>query len=212
MSNEEIIEDLVLPNYLKKLKAIFKEYGPAISIGSAIYVVFFRSIFEALPPIFGFLIAAIFCLLINGPLAIGSFLILRKNKLQEKKEGRTFFLWVMIVNTILFLIILFSSIIRITQPITTDPIDPTIEIPEIDSTEKVYTIPPQTPEIVRTTEVPNISTETPVLKPTKTDPNYGKARRPAFSALTPKKLTKYNLEPREWKEALRGYLIEKGHI
>ena len=61
-------------------------------------------------------------------------------------------------------------------------------------------------------EIFHITGLTPVLKPTKTDPNYGKARRPAFSALTPKKLTKYNLEPREWKEALRGYLIEKGHI
>ena len=52
----------------------------------------------------------------------------------------------------------------------------------------------------------------PDLKPIKTDPNYGKARRPAFSALTSTKLSKYNLEPRGWKEALRAYLIEKGHI
>jgi dTDP-4-dehydrorhamnose reductase len=52
----------------------------------------------------------------------------------------------------------------------------------------------------------------PDLKPTKTDPNYGKAKRPAFSALTSTKLSKYNLEPRDWKEALHAYLIEKGHI
>ncbi len=52
----------------------------------------------------------------------------------------------------------------------------------------------------------------PDLKPTKSDPAYGKARRPAFSALASTKLSKYNLEPRSWKEALRAYLIEKGHI
>jgi dTDP-4-dehydrorhamnose reductase len=50
------------------------------------------------------------------------------------------------------------------------------------------------------------------LKPTKTDPNYGKAKRPPFSALASTKLSKYSLEPRGWKEALRAYLIEKGHI
>jgi dTDP-4-dehydrorhamnose reductase len=50
------------------------------------------------------------------------------------------------------------------------------------------------------------------LKPTKTDPNYGKAKRPLFSALTSTKLSQYNLEPRSWKEALRAYLTEKGHI
>jgi dTDP-4-dehydrorhamnose reductase len=50
------------------------------------------------------------------------------------------------------------------------------------------------------------------LKPTKTDPNYGKATRPLFSALTSTKLSQYNLEPRSWKEALRAYLTEKGHI
>ena len=52
----------------------------------------------------------------------------------------------------------------------------------------------------------------PDLKPTKHDPSYGKARRPLFSALASTKLSKYNLEPRSWKEALRAYLIEKGHI
>jgi len=57
-----------------------------------------------------------------------------------------------------------------------------------------------------------ISGLTPVLNPTKTDPHYGKARRPRFSALSSAKLSKYNLEPRDWKEALRAYLMEKGHI
>jgi dTDP-4-dehydrorhamnose reductase len=52
----------------------------------------------------------------------------------------------------------------------------------------------------------------PDLKPTKTDPNYGKATRPAFSALATSKLSKHNLEPRDWKKALKAYLIEKGHI
>lgn len=52
----------------------------------------------------------------------------------------------------------------------------------------------------------------PDLKPTKTDPNYGAAKRPEFSALTSTKLCKHDLEPRAWKEALNAYLIEKGHI
>ena len=52
----------------------------------------------------------------------------------------------------------------------------------------------------------------PDLKPTKTDPNYGKAKRPLFSALRSTKLSRNNIEPREWQEALRAYLIEKGHI
>ena len=61
-------------------------------------------------------------------------------------------------------------------------------------------------------EIFQITRLNPDLKPTKTDPHYGKAKRPAFSALTSTKLSKYNLEPRDWKEALRAYLIEKGHI
>ena len=52
----------------------------------------------------------------------------------------------------------------------------------------------------------------PDLKSTKTDPNYGKARRPPFSALKSTKLSKHNLEARDWKEALHAYLIEKGHL
>lgn len=53
---------------------------------------------------------------------------------------------------------------------------------------------------------------TPILKPIKRDPDYGKARRPPFSALKSSKLSKYNLEPRGWKAALWAYLLEKGHI
>jgi dTDP-4-dehydrorhamnose reductase len=61
-------------------------------------------------------------------------------------------------------------------------------------------------------EIFQITKLNPNLEPTKTDPNYGKAKRPRFSALASTKLSKYNLEPRNWKEALRAYLIEKGHI
>ncbi|MEJ2243539.1 MAG: NAD(P)-dependent oxidoreductase [Candidatus Bathyarchaeota archaeon] len=52
----------------------------------------------------------------------------------------------------------------------------------------------------------------PDLKPTKIDPNYGIATRPAFSGLASTKLGKYGLEPRGWEEALNAYLLEKGHI
>jgi dTDP-4-dehydrorhamnose reductase len=61
-------------------------------------------------------------------------------------------------------------------------------------------------------EIFNITGLNPDLKPTKTDPNYGKAKRPPFSALASTKLSKQNLETRGWKESLRAYLIEKGHI
>jgi len=50
------------------------------------------------------------------------------------------------------------------------------------------------------------------LKPIKTDPNYGKARRPGFSALSSEKLSKFGFEPRSWEKALNAYLLEKGHI
>jgi dTDP-4-dehydrorhamnose reductase len=52
----------------------------------------------------------------------------------------------------------------------------------------------------------------PALTPIKTEQLSLKARRPRFSALTSTKLSSYNIEQREWKEALRAYLIEKGHI
>ncbi len=61
-------------------------------------------------------------------------------------------------------------------------------------------------------EIFQITGLNPVLKPIKTDQLSLKARRPRFSALTSTKLSRYNLEPQEWKEALREYLIEKGHI
>jgi dTDP-4-dehydrorhamnose reductase len=61
-------------------------------------------------------------------------------------------------------------------------------------------------------EIFQITGLNPVLKPIKTEQLTVKARRPRFSALTSTKLSRYNLEPREWKEALRAYLIEKGHI
>jgi len=57
-----------------------------------------------------------------------------------------------------------------------------------------------------------ISGLNPILNPIPTDPNYSNAKRPRFSALRSTKLSLYDLEPREWKEALRAYLIEKGHI
>lgn len=61
-------------------------------------------------------------------------------------------------------------------------------------------------------EIFRLTRLTPDLKPIKTDPNYGKARRPIFSGLSSTKLCKYSLEPRNWKEALKAYLVEKGHI
>jgi len=39
-----------------------------------------------------------------------------------------------------------------------------------------------------------------------------KIRRPKFSALVSKKLPKYGIQMRHWKEALRAYLIEKGYL
>jgi len=39
-----------------------------------------------------------------------------------------------------------------------------------------------------------------------------KVRRPKFSALISKKLPKYGIQMRHWKEALKDYLIEKGHL
>lgn len=37
-------------------------------------------------------------------------------------------------------------------------------------------------------------------------------RRPAFSALTSNRLNGLGLQPRPWQDALRAYLVEKGHI
>ncbi len=51
----------------------------------------------------------------------------------------------------------------------------------------------------------------PDLSPIETRQLQAKAERPRFSALRSKKLPKYGIEMREWKEALNDYLIEKGH-
>jgi len=53
---------------------------------------------------------------------------------------------------------------------------------------------------------------TPELSPIKTEQLTVKAKRPQFSALKSIKLTKYGIEVPTWQEALREYLIEKGHI
>lgn len=50
------------------------------------------------------------------------------------------------------------------------------------------------------------------LVPIETHELQTKAERPKFSALKSTKLPKYGLQMREWKEVLRDYLIEKGHI
>ena len=52
----------------------------------------------------------------------------------------------------------------------------------------------------------------PALKPMKTEQLNVKAKRPRFSALKSTKLIRYGIETRGWKEALRAYLVEKGHI
>ncbi len=52
----------------------------------------------------------------------------------------------------------------------------------------------------------------PALKPIKTEQLNVKAKRPRFSALKSTKLSRYGIETREWKDALRAYLVEKGHI
>ena len=52
----------------------------------------------------------------------------------------------------------------------------------------------------------------PVLTPIKTEQLNVKAERPRFSALRNTQLSQYNIETREWKEALYAYLVEKGHI
>ena len=53
---------------------------------------------------------------------------------------------------------------------------------------------------------------TPNLIPTKTQQLMMKAKRPRFSALKSIKLPQHDLELQTWQEALRKYLIEKGHI
>jgi len=50
------------------------------------------------------------------------------------------------------------------------------------------------------------------LKPISTNQFQTKAKRPRFSALESIKLQEYGIKVRDWKEALRDYLLEKGHI
>ncbi|MHA1362075.1 MAG: dTDP-4-dehydrorhamnose reductase [Candidatus Freyarchaeota archaeon] len=50
------------------------------------------------------------------------------------------------------------------------------------------------------------------LKPIKAESLIQKAKRPKYSALKSEKLEKYGLGMREWREALREYLKEKGHL
>lgn len=53
----------------------------------------------------------------------------------------------------------------------------------------------------------------PKLVPVRAADYPTKVRRPMFSALESRKLVQVGIEPlREWKEALRAYLKEKGHI
>jgi len=63
-----------------------------------------------------------------------------------------------------------------------------------------------------TQEIFKLTGLTPTLTPIKTHQLQTKAQRPQFSALKSTKLPQYGLEIREWKEALRDYLIEKGRI
>lgn len=52
----------------------------------------------------------------------------------------------------------------------------------------------------------------PNLTPTKTENLQFKAKRPRFSALNTTKLEKHGISMRGWKEALKDYLTEKGHL
>lgn len=61
-------------------------------------------------------------------------------------------------------------------------------------------------------EIFKITGLTPDLKPIKTDQLQMKAKRPRFSALKSVKLQNYGIKMRSWREALRDYLAEKGHI
>jgi dTDP-4-dehydrorhamnose reductase len=51
----------------------------------------------------------------------------------------------------------------------------------------------------------------PTLIPTKTTQLQVKAQRPKFSALRSARLSKHDIQVRNWKEALSDYLVEKGH-
>ncbi|MGB9675848.1 MAG: dTDP-4-dehydrorhamnose reductase [Candidatus Bathyarchaeales archaeon] len=61
-------------------------------------------------------------------------------------------------------------------------------------------------------EIFNMTGLNPNLTPIKTHQLQMKAKRPQFSALKSTKLPRYGIITRSWKEALREYLTEKGHI
>jgi len=61
-------------------------------------------------------------------------------------------------------------------------------------------------------EIFKITGINPTLTPIKTEQLKMKAERPRFSALKSIKLPKYGIQMGGWKQALRDYLIEKGHI
>jgi len=60
-------------------------------------------------------------------------------------------------------------------------------------------------------EIFRIASLNPTLNPIKTRQLQVKAARPIFSALKNVKLSEYGLQMREWRTALREYLVEKGH-
>lgn len=61
-------------------------------------------------------------------------------------------------------------------------------------------------------EIFNLLNLKPMLTPIKTEQLQMKAKRPRFSALRSVKLPKYGVQPRDWRQALRDYLIAKGHL
>lgn len=61
-------------------------------------------------------------------------------------------------------------------------------------------------------EIFNMTGLNPNLTPIKTNQLQMKAQRPQFSALKSTKLPQHGITMRSWKEALREYLTEKGHI
>ncbi|MCW4031699.1 MAG: sugar nucleotide-binding protein, partial [Candidatus Bathyarchaeota archaeon] len=61
-------------------------------------------------------------------------------------------------------------------------------------------------------EIFHLTGLTPKVTPIKTGLLTMKAKRPRFSALKSTKLPKYGIEMPTWQEALRKYLIEKGHV
>ncbi|MEM3705459.1 MAG: dTDP-4-dehydrorhamnose reductase [Candidatus Bathyarchaeia archaeon] len=61
-------------------------------------------------------------------------------------------------------------------------------------------------------EIFKITGLNPNLEPIKTQQLQMKAKRPQFSALKSTRLPRYGIVMRSWKDALREYLTEKGHI